>query len=474
VGVRFALLVALMSLASSGPDEPQLGEPATDLARVGLHVQTSGARFDLAIDGATLAATTFTVLNAGPPLMRVIPDGDTLHLTGNTAGLPADLRIEAVLAGVGPAGHVGWTMSPDAAAGATIEVYNDSRGSTLVDRFTIDQSTRRETASDRLRASAPLRVGATGSHLLLAFFYPWYDRDTWSNPQLLDTPLHRYSTDDVDDMVRVLGEVKAAGLDAVAVTWQGLAFDGGWNHRRMMVLLEAARRAGLRACVLLETTVANPEHEQNGIAPDPDTVLQWLQDVVDAYAGHPAYLHVDGRPVVFAYAAQRLTEPRWRDVLARLRAGGREVLLIGEGSNTTRLGAFQGLFYYASNQFAGDAIRGFDRRESLGARTYHLLPGDDGGRRIWVATVSPGYDDTRLTDGRVPRITDRDDGRYYDAQWQAAFEMGADWIAVTSWNEWWENTAIEPSQRDGDKYLRQTRAWTSQFRRAVAAKLARE
>ena len=104
MGVRLALLVALMSLASSGLDEAQLGEPAIGLARVGLHVQTSGARLDLAIDGATLAATTFNVLNAGPPLMRVIPDGDTLHLTGNTAGVPADLRIETVLAGVGPSG----------------------------------------------------------------------------------------------------------------------------------------------------------------------------------------------------------------------------------------------------------------------------------------------------------------------------------------------------------------------------------
>ena len=467
MGIRLlAVFFAIGALMQGGPDDVQLGEPATDLARVGFRVQTSGARLDLAIDGATLAATTFSVLNAGQPLMRVIPENDTLHLTGNTSGMPADLRIETVLAGVGSIGQVGWTISPDAAANATIDVYNDDRGSTLVDHFEIDGSTRRETSSGRLRASSPLRVGSTPSHLQIAFFYPWFDRDTWSSPQLLDTPLRPYSTDDLDDMVRVLSEVKAAGLDAVAVSWQGLALDGGWNHRRMMVLLEAARRADLRLCVLLETTVANPQHEQKAVAPDPDTVLQWLKDIVDAYAGHPAYLHVGGRPVVFAYAAQRLTEPRWRDVLGRLRADGRDVLLIGEGSNTTRLGAFQGLFYYASNQFTGDGVRDFDRRESLGARTYHLLSGEDGGRRIWVATVSPGYDDTRLTDGRVSRATDRDEGRYYDIQWQAAFEMGADWIVVTSWNEWWESTVIEPSQRDGDKYLRQTEVWTSRFRRA--------
>ena len=361
----------------------QLGEPAIGLARVGLHVQTSGARLESRHRWCHPSrATTFNVLNAGPPLMRVIPDGDTLHLTGNTARVSSGPAHRDGARRRRPLGACGLDDIPRCRSNSDdrgLQRQPRNRRSSIVLRSINRRGARRPRTGCALplpcASARPGHVSNSRSSIRRCH------RDTWSNPQLLDTPLGRYSTDDLDDMVRVLGEVNAAGLDAVAVSWQGLAFDGGSNHRRMMVLLEAARRAGLRACVLLETTVANPEHEQNGIAPNPDTVLQWLQDVVDAYADHPAYLRVDERPVVFAYAAQRLTEPRWRDVLGRLRAGGREVLLIGEGSNTTRLGAFQGLFYYASNQFAGEAIRDFNRRESLGARTYHLLPGDDGGRR---------------------------------------------------------------------------------------------
>jgi len=108
-------------------------------------------------------------------------------------------------------------------------------------------------------------------------------------------------------------------------------------------------------------------------------------------------------------------------------------------------------------------IASFDREQALRIQSFHLLPGK-GARRIWAATVSPGYDDTRLDDGRAVRVTPREQGAYYDAQWQAAFASGADWVLVTSWNEWWENSQIEPSALYGDFYVGRTRAWADAFR----------
>ena len=89
-----------------------------------------------------------------------------------------------------------------------------------------------------------------------------------------------------------------------------------------------------------------------------------------------------------------------------------------------------------------------------------------GPRRVWTASVSPGYDDRALVsaDGRTARVSDRDNGAYYDAQWRTALEAGADWVVVTSWNEWWENTHIEPSVRYGDLYVRRTSEWATRFR----------
>jgi glycosyl transferase family WbsX len=48
--------------------------------------------------------------------------------------------------------------------------------------------------------------------------------------------------------------------------------------------------------------------------------------------------------------------------------------------------------------------------------------------------------------------------------------MRADWVVVTSWNEWMENTQIEPSVRYGDLYVRRTKLWSDRFRRRAASR----
>jgi hypothetical protein len=439
-------------------------DPAIDVVAARLFVTTIAAGVDVRIDHATIANAIFTQ-RAGPSSLRTSTVDNTIRISANTAGTTATIQVDAILTDVKADSVVLWSVTLASTGGVQIEVANQNHGApTTVDRFdTSDLSARFSTKADLLRSGGPLPAPGAVDRLVLAFFYPWYDRNSWSSPQLLDRPLEPYSTDDQVDMRRVARQAADAALDALVVSWMGKTFDGGWNHRRMLMCLDAARDAGLRIATLLETTVANPQHEQTGVPPDPDTVFAWLVDIVDSYGAHPAYLRVDNRPVVFAYAAQRLTLSQWTEVLSRLRASGRDVLVVGEGANSTRLGAFDGLFFYASNLFGASDIPAFDRAQSLSARTYYLLP-DQGARRLWVATVSPGYDDTQLTDGRAARVTDRDGGRYFDVQWRSALDMRADWVVVTSWNEWWENTEIEPSQRYGDFYLRSTRSWASRFR----------
>jgi hypothetical protein len=61
-------------------------------------------------------------------------------------------------------------------------------------------------------------------------------------------------------------------------------------------------------------------------------------------------------------------------------------------------------------------------------------------------------------------VTDRAGGRYCGTQWQAALDNRADWIVITSWNEYLENTEIEATALYGDLYLRLTKFWTRRFR----------
>jgi hypothetical protein len=86
---------------------------------------------------------------------------------------------------------------------------------------------------------------------------------------------------------------------------------------------------------------------------------------------------------------------------------------------------------------------------------YYPLLADSFAPKIWTATVQPGFDDTLIADRRRP-VLPRLDGGLYQATWQAATASRPDWIFITTWNEWWENTHIEPSELYDHQNLRLT------------------
>jgi hypothetical protein len=110
-------------------------------------------------------------------------------------------------------------------------------------------------------------------------------------------------------------------------------------------------------------------------------------------------------------------------------------------------------------------VRTLMRDTASGTRAYHLLGAEWGSPRLAVATVMPGYDDTRIT-GRTGRVVPRLDGEFYDRQWEAALASGADWVVISTWNEWAENTEVEAGQRFGQFYVWRTRFWTAALKTA--------
>ena len=127
-----------------------------------------------------------------------------------------------------------------------------------------------------------------------------------------------YSTDAQTDVSYQVAQAQAAGIDAFVVSWQGLDAFNGFNDRRMRIVLEAAQSSGLRVCTYTETIVANAGNNTT-LPTDPQTMFEWLADLVDRYGSHPAYLRVADRPVIFIYAASRLTLSDWTELRARLR-----------------------------------------------------------------------------------------------------------------------------------------------------------
>jgi len=89
----------------------------------------------------------------------------------------------------------------------------------------------------------------------------------------------------------------------------------------------------------------------------------------------------------------------------------------------------------------------------------------EAGRKVFL-NVQAGGD---VTGGEVrdkhpyPNIR-RHKGRHYLHRWRLASELGADAVLITSWNEWFEGTEIEPSREYGFHYVRMTKYLSRLFK----------
>ena len=89
---------------------------------------------------------------------------------------------------------------------------------------------------------------------------------------------------------------------------------------------------------------------------------------------------------------------------------------------------------------------------------------------IRCVTVSPGYDDTALTSaarhGNPHRLVPRQEGAVYRRMWDFALSVPEppDVVLVSTFNEFHENTHIEPTVEEGDSYLTLTRTYVDRGR----------
>jgi len=226
-------------------------------------------------------------------------------------------------------------------------------------------------------------------------------------------------------------------------------------------VLQAAQQAGMRVSVQIETLAAHLPDRPG--PPHPDTLAAWFTDVVDLYGGHPAYLRVDGRPVVFLYIWRAFDPQIWLTALARVRASGRQLFAMADDERASALTMADGTYTFGGGLFAENPDV-YARDLALASRTWHLLGPGRGPQRLGIVSVSPGYDESGLRDRPARLAIDRRGGAFYDSQWSAAVESGVDWVLVSTWNEWWENTEIEAGQRYGEHYVWRTQFWSHAFK----------
>ncbi len=292
---------------------------------------------------------------------------------------------------------------------------------------------------------APVLPRRDWGRRMLAFYYGWWGLPTgpakeWLHwdPQVPESTvthpplLGPYDSADPKVIAQHVTWAKQAGIDTLVLSWWHM-----YPHQQLVLtrLLDECQRQGITATVYIE------------VAANPEDLRKQLLDLLGGAAKHPAFLTVQGQKVVFLYTRvfEKVDDGGLRRALA-----GLPVLAIGDRLDPEWLGSLGGLHSYVSFLFA--AKRMDQMREARAAA------------RLWdkltVATVMPAYDDTSIRFGG--RHLDRDEGRYYAAQWAAAQPM--DWVILTSFNELHEGSEIEPTRAEGDSWLQRTRAWVDQWK----------
>jgi hypothetical protein len=251
---------------------------------------------------------------------------------------------------------------------------------------------------------------------------------------------------------------KAAGIDAFLVSWWDTA--NGFDKNFEAGILAAAEEGGFKFALLDERAQYH------------DSLSQYqamLARALRQYKDKPVYLRLEGKPVVYLYqvaAHPGLTPADFRalkehvegevgpvywivDKLAHdpeaARAGqaDRVKRIPQEWLRTPGVDAFG--FYGTFSHFRDH------RYEDLKGRFRYLTEQAHDVARKMLVPVHPGHDNSHF--GEDPYVMPRREGQTLRDFLRAATEAGADYILVTSWNEWPETTIVEPASTWPDPYL---------------------
>lgn len=288
----------------------------------------------------------------------------------------------------------------------------------------------------------PTRISADQPPRVFAFYYAWFDEQSWSPNLVSDIPAEQYVSRDPGAIARHIDQAQGAGIDSFVISWLG---PGNPTDERFKSMLDTAGGKGFSATIDFE---ANRYGSRQALV----DALTYVRDQLEP---HGAFARVNGKPVIFFWRQQVRSVDEWAEIRNAVDPK-HDQIWIAEGVNIAYQRVFDGhhLYSIAWSPDVNYSLNDWSKRVRRA-----------GADKLWVATVMPGYDDTRTT--RPDKfVRNREDGNFYRATWNAAIQSRPDMVVITSFNEWVEGSQIEPSVKYGNLYLDLTREYAAQFKSA--------
>lgn len=307
------------------------------------------------------------------------------------------------------------------------------------------------TAPVPVPAPAPAPPGSSGPGPVLAFYYPWYEPDDWASGKMSAVASPTYSGGDDEAIRRHIQQADDAGIDALVCAWFGPHEER--IDKRCRRLLQLVQESGRHIRVVLFPDPASFVELYT-----PGKMAEALDVIRKDFTSSPAYFTWQGKPVVFFYGPKALGSPQDWIQLRDQADPNRDQLWFGGTDDFFYLNVYDALYYFdiSWEKSDGAAMASYASR----LKTYNT---SHKASKPFVATVQPGYDDTRYR-GQGHVVRDRANGDYYRGTWKTAIARKAAAVVLTSFNEFYEGSFIEPSDAFGDQYLQITKELIAQYR----------
>ena len=253
----------------------------------------------------------------------------------------------------------------------------------------------------------------------------------------------------------------AAKIDGFFIDWYGIPSE---EEQGFPALLEMAERMGFKMCICLEDKAMFGYHYQVRTRQDAvRNAVENLTHILEQHATHPAYLRMDGVPVVINFSwseplpsvrAHGFSAAEWEEILRRVREK-HDVYFVHDYHCHLK----EQYWDVADNTYNWVDVNGecLDRfygevGRRVGAGQYGFV----------TALVYPGFDNTGVWGwGDGPFVTPREDGAFYRRSWERALEHEARFIQIATWNDFGEGATIEPTLEHGFQYLALTEEYAA-------------
>ena len=268
---------------------------------------------------------------------------------------------------------------------------------------------------------------------LYAFYYIWFDPTSWDRAKTDYPLLGNYSSDLESVMRQHIRWAKDAGIDGFIVSWKSTPV----LNPRLEMLVRVAEEEDFRLALI---------YQGLDFYRDPQPVARIAADLRffrDTFASASVFRGF-GKPLVIWSGTWEFPQEGIGRVTEELRD---DLLILASERSSEGYARIADLVdgdaYYWSSV---DPETYPDYPEKLREMSATVERHDG----LWIAPAAPGFD-ARLIGGTS--VVSRRGGETLRREYEGALASSPDMIGLISWNEFSENTHIEPSERFGRRYL---------------------